>query len=81
MARSEYVYVVLKVTESLEENADSETFEFRVDPEAVFTVKHELVTWWRRKADTAGLYVWRLHDGGQPGRSQVSRAELDLPQR
>ena len=55
MARSSYIYLVKTVCD----------YDAPGVPLAAFTVKHELITWLKRKtgAELADMELWRLHDG------------------
>lgn len=80
MSRSDYIYVVLKVFEVRDPEfpfADSEV-QIRVELEAAFTVKKELITWWRRQDSTENLTAWRINDiGGERRRSHIPASELE----
>lgn len=60
MARSTYIYLVKKYCD----------YDYPGDPLAAFTVKHELVTWLRRKteAERADMELWRICDGTWPSK-------------
>lgn len=55
MPRSTHIYLVTSLAGS---------------PIAAFTVKHELVSWWRRERPDACL-AWRLRDGGERGATRI----------
>lgn len=72
MARSAYVYLVMK--ETLSDDGE------RSWPVAPFTVKHELVTWLRHQTaeELEKLFVVRGHDNPGPDDEFVDVAIKDL---
>lgn len=71
MSRSTYVYVIEKVEDDYSEI------------KAGFTVKHELVTWLRRRGEREGndlhtLYVTRVRDGGDDSGTPDVTSAIEL---
>lgn len=47
-----------------------------VDPQAAFTVKHEMITWLKRQPDTTGWGVMSMPDGNNQGAEHFKAFEI-----